>query len=256
MPGNGRDRGAGQFRRAEQQIAVAALKRAFLAHDDFRRRQPLARDGRGKIAQPVQQRSRMAATADTFAVRIEQHELHFRQAVPRQQVRRLSGAAARSGSWREAGRHSGRNRCSRIAGTTSRSRANRRGNVRCAALPPARGAPCSSASAVSNSGLISSCLSMPNSRASHSAASSVAPLSVSAIRKRTGVAASICFNICATVIISRVADACSASSAPKLNFWSTTTSSAAFSDASKVRRRARSAGGSSSPSRRRTALCT
>ena len=95
---------------------------------------------------------------------------------------------------------------------------------------------------------------MPKRSASHNAASSVAPLSVSAIRKRTLAAASTCFMICATTMTRRVADACSASSAPKLNAMGCTSASAALRLASSVRRCARSAGGSSRPSIRRIAL--
>ena len=51
VAGDHRDGGGGQRRRAEQQVAVAALKRAFLAHGDAGFGEALARDRGRQVAQ-------------------------------------------------------------------------------------------------------------------------------------------------------------------------------------------------------------
>ena len=72
MAGDRGDGGVRQGRRAEEQVAVAALEGAFLAHGDFGRGEMLAGDGGGEVAQPVEQRGGVGAAADAFAVRVEQ----------------------------------------------------------------------------------------------------------------------------------------------------------------------------------------
>ena len=64
----------------------------------------------------------------------------------------------------------------------------------------------------------------------------------------------MCLTICATVIISRAAEACSASSAPKSTGTGVTVSSAALIAPSSTRRRDGSSGGSARPRRWRTTL--
>ena len=80
------DRRQRQFRRAEQQIAVAALERGFLAHAETRAVQRLARRGRRQVFQPIGQRTGMRAAADALAVRVEQDDLDAGDAVRRQRL--------------------------------------------------------------------------------------------------------------------------------------------------------------------------
>ena len=56
-----------------------------------------------------------AAAPDALAMRVEQHHFHAASRRSAPASRRSSGAAARSGSSRRSGRHSGRNRSSRTA---------------------------------------------------------------------------------------------------------------------------------------------
>ena len=69
-----------------------------------------------------------------------------------------------------------------------------------------------------------------------------------------GTEPSICLTICAQVIISRAAEACSTSSAPKSTGIGSTLSSAELMAANSTRRRAGSSGGSAMPRRWRTTL--
>ena len=84
--GDARDGGERHFRRAEQQVAIAALERAFLAHGDAGALQRLARGGRRQILQPIRQRSGMRAAANAFAVGVEQDHLDAGHAVLRQSL--------------------------------------------------------------------------------------------------------------------------------------------------------------------------
>ena len=80
---------------AEQKIPVAALEGGFVARDDTGAGKRLARDARGKIAQPVEQRAGMRAASDAFAMGVEQHQFDVPSGRGAASLRRPSAAAAR-----------------------------------------------------------------------------------------------------------------------------------------------------------------
>ena len=80
------DRRQRQFRRAEQQIAVAALERGLLAHAEPGAVQRLTRRGWRQVFQPIGQRTGMRAAPHALAVRVEQDHLDVRDTVIRQRL--------------------------------------------------------------------------------------------------------------------------------------------------------------------------
>ncbi len=76
------DAGACEFRGAEQEIAVAALEAALLAHKQPGLGQGGAGGKRGEVEQAVGERARVGAAADALAMGVEQDDFEVAEPVP------------------------------------------------------------------------------------------------------------------------------------------------------------------------------
>lgn len=83
---NGCHGGGGQFRAAEQQVAIPALKSGFLATVDVRAFKALPHMGGGEVVQPVCHAEGVRATAYAFAVRVKEYDFNIAQVPAYQQV--------------------------------------------------------------------------------------------------------------------------------------------------------------------------